>query len=104
MVILADTVKGKGVSFMENQAGWHGKTPNREELAAALDELGLTDEIPVEHLLERAKSFQAEAERKLEAADAALQPRLLVERRRNHESGDGADAQGAGTGAGREWR
>ena len=32
VVILADTVKGKGVSFMENQPGWHGKAPNREEL------------------------------------------------------------------------
>jgi len=40
VVILADTVKGKGVSFMENVAGWHGKTPNREELNAALKELG----------------------------------------------------------------
>ncbi len=68
VVILADTVKGKGVSFMENQAGWHGKTPNRAELSAALGELGLGDEIPVEHLLERSKNFQAEAERKLDAA------------------------------------
>ena len=34
VVILADTVKGKGVSFMENQAGWHGRVPNREELDA----------------------------------------------------------------------
>jgi transketolase len=67
-LILADTIKGKGVSFMENQAGWHGKAPNREELATALRDLGLTDKIPVEHLLDRAKSFQAEAERKLEAA------------------------------------
>jgi len=67
VVILADTVKGKGVSFMENQAGWHGKTPNREELSAALHCLGLTDRIPVEHLLERAKNYQTEAERKLEA-------------------------------------
>ena len=68
VVILADTVKGKGVSFMENQAGWHGKTPNRVELDAALRELGLEGKIPVERLLERAKDFQAEAERKLEAA------------------------------------
>jgi len=37
--ILCHTVKGKGVSFMENQAGWHGKAPNREERAAALKEL-----------------------------------------------------------------
>lgn len=38
-VIVADTVKGKGVSFMENQAGWHGKAPNDEELQKALEEL-----------------------------------------------------------------
>ena len=38
--IVAKTVKGKGVSFMENQAGWHGKAPNDEQLEAALSELG----------------------------------------------------------------
>ena len=38
-VLLAHTVKGKGVSFMEGQAGWHGKAPNDAELAAALAEL-----------------------------------------------------------------
>ena len=38
--IVAHTVKGKGVSFMENKAGWHGKAPNDEELAIALEELG----------------------------------------------------------------
>lgn len=37
--IVAKTVKGKGVSFMENQAGWHGKAPNDEQLAAAIEEL-----------------------------------------------------------------
>ena len=37
--ILAHTVKGKGVSFMENQAGWHGKAPNAEQCAQALKEL-----------------------------------------------------------------
>jgi len=37
--IIARTVKGKGVSFMENLAGWHGKAPNAEELAQALKEL-----------------------------------------------------------------
>ena len=37
--IIAETVKGKGVSFMENQAGWHGKAPNAEQLKAALSEL-----------------------------------------------------------------
>ena len=37
--LIAHTVKGKGISFMEGQAGWHGKAPNEEELAAALAEL-----------------------------------------------------------------
>ncbi len=38
-VIIAKTVKGKGVSFMENQAGWHGKAPNEEQYHKAMDEL-----------------------------------------------------------------
>jgi transketolase len=38
-VIVARTVKGKGVSFMENAVGWHGKAPNAEELQRALDEI-----------------------------------------------------------------
>ncbi|MCQ2559804.1 MAG: transketolase [Clostridia bacterium] len=38
-MIIAQTVKGKGVSFMENQAGWHGKAPQGEELNQALAEL-----------------------------------------------------------------
>lgn len=37
--IIAKTIKGKGVSFMENQAGWHGKAPNDEQLELALKEL-----------------------------------------------------------------
>lgn len=39
-VIIADTIKGKGVSFMENNAGWHGKAPNKEDFERALTELG----------------------------------------------------------------
>ena len=38
-VLIARTVKGKGVSFMENQAGWHGKAPNAEQMETALAEL-----------------------------------------------------------------
>ena len=38
-MILAQTVKGKGVSFMENKAGWHGKAPNKDELEQALKEI-----------------------------------------------------------------
>lgn len=38
-VIIQRSVKGKGVSFMENQVGWHGKAPNDEEYAKAMEEL-----------------------------------------------------------------
>ncbi len=37
--IVLKTVKGKGVSFMENKAGWHGKAPDDKEYAAAMEEL-----------------------------------------------------------------
>ena len=37
--IIAKTIKGKGVSFMEDQAGWHGKAPNEEEYKKAMAEL-----------------------------------------------------------------
>ncbi|MDD7388851.1 MAG: transketolase [Lachnospiraceae bacterium] len=39
VAVIMKTVKGKGVSFMENQVGWHGKAPNDEEYAAAMEEL-----------------------------------------------------------------
>ncbi|KNF09171.1 transketolase, N-terminal subunit [Gottschalkia purinilytica] len=39
-IIIAKTVKGKGVSFMENEAGWHGNAPNDEQTNQALNELG----------------------------------------------------------------
>lgn len=39
-MIIAKTVKGKGVSFMENQVGWHGNAPKKEEAEQALKELG----------------------------------------------------------------
>ena len=37
--IIAETTKGKGVSFMENQVGWHGKAPNDEQFEQAMAEL-----------------------------------------------------------------
>lgn len=40
VVIIAKTVKGKGVSFMEDNPGWHGKAPNEEEAKLAIKELG----------------------------------------------------------------
>jgi transketolase len=68
VVILANTVKGKGVSFMEDEAGWHGKVPNNEELTKALKELGLSERIPVQQLLEVAKTYQATVEQRLDTA------------------------------------
>ena len=43
-VLMADTVKGKGVSFMENDCNWHGNAPNAAQLQQALLELGLEGE------------------------------------------------------------
>ncbi|MBI9105186.1 MAG: transketolase [Spirochaetales bacterium] len=42
-VIIAETIKGNGVSFMENQASWHGKAPDLGQLVSALKELGASD-------------------------------------------------------------
>jgi len=39
VAIIANTIKGKGVSFMENNAGWHGKAPNKEDYERAMAEL-----------------------------------------------------------------
>ena len=71
-LILAATVKGKGISFMENVAGWHGKSPNKEEMLQALRELGLAEKIPYEQLLASARLYQADVEARL----AAKQPRF----------------------------
>ena len=67
VVIIAATVKGKGVSFIENVAGWHGRSPNYEEMMKGLAELGLMEQIPVQFLLEKAKEYQSEVDRKLDA-------------------------------------
>jgi len=66
-VILANTVKGKGISFMENVAGWHGKAPNHDEMIKGLKELGLEDKIDVTKMLKNAEKYQVEATAKLEA-------------------------------------
>jgi len=45
-MVVANTCKGKGVSFIENRYEWHARVPNDEELASALAELGQTDLLP----------------------------------------------------------
>ena len=66
-VVIANTVKGKGVSFMENVAGWHGKAPNYDEMVKALDELGLKQT----HRLRRA------AEESKRVSEGQWKPRLM---------------------------
>jgi transketolase len=61
VAVLARTVKGKGVDFMENVAGWHGKTPNKEELAKALAQLGIGPEVNAAAMTARAAKFQGDA-------------------------------------------
>jgi transketolase len=61
LVVLATTIKGKGISFIENVAGWHGKAPNHEEMIKGLRELGLLEKIPYASLLERAEEYQHQA-------------------------------------------
>lgn len=66
-LIIADTIKGKGVSFIENVAGWHGKAPNTEEMVKGLTELGLETTLPYQELLAHAASYQHEVDGKLDA-------------------------------------
>ena len=66
-VILAHTIKGKGVGFMENIAGWHGRSPTVDELKKAVPELGLDwESFQVPALLKRAQDYQKEAEAQLQ--------------------------------------
>jgi transketolase len=64
-VILAHTTKGKGVSFMENQAGWHGIAPGREQFERAMVDLA-TPAVPAER--QAAMLAKAEAHAQLAAA------------------------------------
>jgi transketolase len=66
-LIVAHTVKGKGVSFMENEAGWHGKAPSVEQMEQGLKELGLDGKMPVDEMFKVAADYQKAAMAKLEA-------------------------------------
>ncbi len=67
VALVCNTIKGKGVSFMEDVVGWHGKPPNREELDKALEELGLTDIFDADEWLQVGKDYQNEVEARLDA-------------------------------------
>jgi len=64
-LILANTVKGKGVSFMEDKAGWHGKPPNYEEMTRALADLGLSDTFDIDAFFKVGTDHQKKEEKKL---------------------------------------
>jgi transketolase len=66
-VIIAHTVKGKGVDFMEDVAGWHGKSPVCEQMESALEQLKLDKSLDKDRLFKKADDYQAEATSKLEA-------------------------------------
>jgi transketolase len=66
-LIVAHTVKGKGVSFMENIAGWHGRPPTVDEMEKALKELGIFEEMPIKKMFDIAADHQAKATKTLDA-------------------------------------
>lgn len=73
-VILARTTKGRGVSFMENVAGWHGKAPDRAQLDQALSEIKAEgfDGAAVEELLAAAREFGKQASERVRLARPQL--------------------------------
>src|SRR5208283_2648229 len=75
-VLLAHTVKGKGVSFMENQAGWHGIAPDREKFDKAMIDLA-TPTVPAE----RQASMLAQAESHARTAATRAQAKVPQFRR-----------------------
>jgi len=70
-VILARTVKGKGVSFIEDRNGWHGKPLKSDELARALEETGCLPDVDARKLIRHPKPFR----RKTKAAAVFAFPR-----------------------------
>jgi len=65
IAIICQTIKGKGVSFMENVAGWHGKAPDETQLIQALKELKVDKEIDVEKYKKIADDYQKKADKKI---------------------------------------
>ena len=103
-VVLANTVKGKGVSFMENVAGWHGKTPNYDELVKGLKELGLEDKISYDVLLENAKRYQADVEKRLDAKMPRFSKNYWWNTGDDDEGRDEADTHGVWRESRGEWK
>jgi len=68
VVIIANTIKGKGVDFMEDIAGWHGRAPNKEELVSALDQIGVADQFDLDLLMKKVNDYQKEIDARLAAS------------------------------------
>jgi len=68
VALICHTIKGKGVSFMENMVGWHGKPPSRDELDRALVELGLVKQIDADRLIAIGAEYQKKVEAELDQA------------------------------------
>lgn len=65
VAIIAKTIKGRGVSFMENIAGWHGKAPDLEQLNLALKELRLEKDFDVTKLKKLSSDYQKKVDEKV---------------------------------------
>ena len=70
VMIIAKTIKGKGVSFIEDKNGWHGKALNKEELARALEELGMVDRAVLGEIL-KPEDLKPEQRAPQKAADVS---------------------------------
>jgi transketolase len=68
-LIIAHTTKGKGVQFMEDVCGWHGKVPNLEQLKDALAQLGLENRLDIDSLLQKANDYQVRVNEELSAKE-----------------------------------
>ncbi|MFH1374958.1 MAG: transketolase [bacterium] len=65
VALICHTTKGKGVSFMEDVVGWHGKPPNRKELDQGLEELKLTETFDADALIALGQEYQKQVESRL---------------------------------------
>ncbi len=81
VMIIARTIKGKGVSFLEDQNGWHGKTLDQEQLSKALPELGPVDQA-VRGKITKPKDLRPEEARPQTAARLAYEPGQAVATRK----------------------
>jgi transketolase len=75
--IIAHTVKGKGVSFMEGEAGWHGKAPKPDELERALEDLGYDGQGTVYIGVSEVEPADADKGEEAPAMQAKQAPKLL---------------------------